>query len=225
MENKQSLSLTKKDMNYLMSRKKIGNSVKIFNTLSSISKLVVGAGLSAIGILGHLELLTPMILGLSGTSMVTLGLVTMFGNVAAKQNKAVCDDVLDRVKLIAQQHNPERLINGQTFTIVRSNNIESNLKNYSFEEQKISFEGDKIVKEVERDDLQVGTVSKQYVLSDCVGTIGAIEETKTSDIERRATETGSRESVVSTYSYKWCDSNEVRPYNNECTNPKTKKRK
>ena len=215
MENNNNLSLNKIDIRYLMKEKEIKKQAKVFNILSNVTKLVVGAGIGAIAILSHLELLTPVILGLSGTTLGLLGIGIMLGNAQAKNNKKKCDEVLERVKLIAQQQCSERLINGQTFKVVRSNNVESNLKNYSFEQQIIYSEGEKIVEHVERDDLQVGTVSRQYVLSDDENVIGAIEEIKTNDIERKPTEKGSSECVVSTYGYKWVGPSEIRPYDTD----------
>lgn len=224
MENKQSLSLNKIDMYYLMNRRKIEKDAKVFNILSNVTKLVVGAGLSAIGILGHLELLTPMILGLSGASLGLLGISIMLGNAQSKNDKKKCDEVLERVKLIAQHQCPERLIDGPTLKLVRSDNVQSDLKNYSFEQQIIHPSGNKTIDKVEREDLQTGSISKQYVISDSEGIIGAIEETKTSDIERRPTDTGSEECVVSTYGYKWVPTSEIRPYDVEKCNTKSKKR-
>ena len=120
------------------------------------------------------------------------------------------------------------MINGQTFKVVRSNNVESNLKNYSFEQQIIHPTGDKTIDKVVREDLQTGTVSKQYVISDMVDgeecVIGAIEEIKTNDIERKPTEKGSEEKVVSSYTYKWVKQNEIRPYDVDKCNTKSRKK-
>lgn len=223
-ENIQNLSLTKKDMYYLMNKKKIEKNAKIFNILSSVSKFVVGAGLGVVGVLSQVGLVTPMILALGGTSFCVVGIGTMLGNISAKQNKKECDEVLDNVKLIVQQQCPERLIDGASLKMVRSNNVVRNLKNYSFEYQFIMNDGEKVIEPDVRDDLQIGTVSRQYIFSDIEGVIGAIEETKISDIERVSTEKGSSENVVTRFIYNWVPTSEIRPYDVDKCNVKSRRK-
>lgn len=222
MENKNVLSLTKEDMYYLMNRDKIGKNAKIYSALFGVASVVLGAGGCAM--VAFSELLSPVILGLSGSSLGITWIGALLGKNAAKKNKVESDKVLEQAKLIAQQQCPERLINGQTFTIVRSNNVERNLKNYSFEQQMILPDGKKVIENVERKDLQIGTVSKQYIISDSEGTLGAIEETRTSAIERVSTKDGSSERVVPTFTFNWVGPTEIRPNDADKCNPKSRKR-
>ena len=221
-ENKNVLSLTKDDMYYLMNRDKFGKNAKLYSALFVVLSVVLGAGGCVMVAFG--ELLSPVILGLCGSSLGLTWIGTLLGKNEAQKNKIESDKILEHAKLIAQQQCPERLINGQTFTIVRSNNVERNLENYSFEQQMILPDGAKVVENVEREDLQIGTVSKQYVISDSEGTLGAIEETRTSDIERVSTKDGSSERVVPTFAFNWVGPTEIRPYDAEKCNPKSRKR-
>lgn len=207
------LSLTKKDIDYLLNKKKITKKEKNWNIISNITKIVFGAGLGVAGVLGHMEMLAlldlvPLVFSFGGF-MVSIWFVER----EAEYRKMNCDAVFERIKLIAQQHCPERLIDGATFKVVRSNNVENNLKNYSFEQQIIHPSGEKTVDEVERNDLQIGTISTQFIISDKNGVIGAIEEIQTNDVERKPTKDGFSESVVSTFTYKWVPTSEIRtPY-------------
>lgn len=206
-------SLTKGDIEYLLNRKSFTKNAKNWNVISNVTKIVFGAVLGVILVLSQLGLVAPMVLSLGGVLFGTIFAVGLSGELLSKNNKKKSDEVLERVKLIAQQHCPERLIDGATFKVVRSNNVENNLKNYSFEQRIIHPSGEKTVDEVERNDLQIGTISTQFIISDKNGVIGAIEEVQNNDIERRPTKDGSSESVVSTFTYKWVPSNEIRtPY-------------
>ena len=209
MENK--LSLTKKEMDYLMNGKKIANKAKFFNALLVCASIALGAG--GFAIYNFAELLSPIILGLSSTSLGVMWFGSLFGKLGTEKEKKACDKVLERVKLIAQQQCPKRLINGSKFQIVRRNNEESNLSNYTFEQKLIHSADVKTIDKVEREDLQIGTISTQFIISDKNGVIGAIEEIQTNDVERKPTKDGSSESVVSTFTYKRVPSNEIRtPY-------------
>lgn len=207
------LSLTKEDIDYLLNSKEIAKWNKYFKVMSNVIKIVIGAGGGIIGLLAYLQLVAPVVLSLGGISFGAIFALDLLGDVSSKNKKKKCDDVLERVKLIAQHHCPERLIDGATFKVVRSNNVVSNLENYSFEHQMIHPTGEKTVAKVDRDDLQIGTISTQFIISDKNGDIGAIEEKQINDLERMPTKDGSSESVVSRFIYNWVPSNEIRtPY-------------
>ena len=207
------LSLTKKDIDYLLNKKEITKKAIIWNVVFNVIKIVIGACLGVVGVLGHMGMLALLDLVPLVSGFVAFMLPFLALEISSKDNKKFCDAVLERIKLIAQQHCPERLIDGATFKVVRSSNVKNNLNNYTFEQQVIHSTGDKLVDKVVREDLQIGTISTQFVISDKTGVIGAIEEVQTNDIERTPTYNGSCESVVSTYCYKWVPTSEIRtPY-------------
>ena len=221
MENK--LSLTKKEMDYLMNGKKIANKAKFFYALLVCASIALGAG--GVAIYNFAEVLSPIIIGLSSTSLGVMWFGSLFGKLGTEKEKKACDKVLERVKLIAQQQCPKRLINGSKFQIVRRNNEDSNLSNYTFEQKLIHSADVKTIDKVEREDLQIGTISTQFVVGDENGIVGAIEQIQTNEVERTATKDGSRERVVPTFGYKWITPPEIRPCNNdEKSNSKTRRK-
>lgn len=213
MEKENKLSLTKKEMDYLMNRGKIANKAKFFNALLVCASIALGAG--GFAIYNFAELLSPMILGLFSSSLGAMWFGTLFEKLYVGKEKKACDKLLERIKLIAQQQCPERLINGSKFQIVRRDSEKRDLHNYSFEQKLIHSADVKTIDKVEREDLQIGTISTQFTVGDENGIVGAIEQIQTNEVERRATKDGSSEHVVSMYGYKWVPTKEIRPCNND----------
>ena len=121
---------------------------------------------------------------------------------------------------------PNRIVNGKSFRLEKSNNVVKDLKKYSFIEQEVGTDCVTRSKQIVSDNLFVGTVSRQYVAVDDNGIIGAINEVKYSDVERSATKDGCVEKIVTKYEYSLCGADEVRPYEPEpLVRKRTKKKK
>lgn len=220
-----SFSLTKEDINLLLCGENIKNKISSLRRVSFI--FLLGAFCTFGYVLNWISTgVFTLNSGFSIFSLISSSLTFVGADIySIKLNRY--NTYMEQLKIDFQRLvGPNRIVNGKSFRLEKSNNVVKDLKKYSFLEQEVGTDCVTRSKQIVSDNLFVGTVSRQYVAVDDNGIIGAINELKLSDVERSATEDGCLERVVTRYEYSLCGADEVRPYEPEpLVRKRTKKKK
>lgn len=211
MEKKSSINLTKKDIYYLLNKKKIKRGVAFYWFLSISYLLFLSVLLFSGNLINFVSFLKNLMWLFVGSGAFMVCRLPMY-----LDKKDGYLFALDRIKSFINENCPDIKINEKNFSIVRGSVI-NNLENVVGCSKLFSK------------DLNVGTLSTQYVVKikdeklNENGVIGAIEEVATNSIKSFPTKFGIKEKVESKYEYKWVPASEVRPY--ESKTPPLKIRK
>ena len=212
MENNQkglSFSINEDTIKYFRNKKKYAKNVKIM-----MAVLVASGLLTAGSLWGLVALGTDIMVGLTTFFGVTT-ICNGFGLSFLKYEKNECDKYWNQLMVdIQSMYGSERRIDSRSFRIFKGSQRRK-LKDYTSEREihKVNEDGELVCnKQLYKNDMQVGTVTRQHIIADRKGVLGALEEIEHHVVNRYITETGSREDVKVKYTYRFVPENEIGKY-------------
>lgn len=209
MENNQkglSFSINEDTIKYFRNKKKYAKNVKIMALVLATTGLLTAGSLWGVIALG-----TDVMVGLTTFFGVTT-ICNGFGLSFFKHEKKECDKFWNQLMIdIQSMYGIERRIDSRSFRIFKGTQRRK-LKDYTClrEIHKVNDDGELVCKrQLYANDKKVGTVTRQHVIADKNGVLGALEEVEHHMIDRNPTETGSKEDVKVKYTYRFVPENEV----------------
>lgn len=209
MENNQkglSFSINEDTIKYFRNKKKYAKNVKIMALVLAATGLLTAGSLWGLVALG-----TDAMVGLTTFFGVTT-ICSGFGLSFFKHEKKECDKFWNQLMIdIQSMYGTERRIDLRSFRIFKGTQRRK-LKDYTSERviHKVNDDGDLVCdKQLYKNDMQVGTVTRQHVIADSKGVLGALEEVEHHVVNHYITNTGSKEDVKIKYTYRFVLENEV----------------